>query len=140
MNLYTQAACLTLRDGGDTFTRDGVPVETHTLRGYTVGGIVPTAIIGRAGCLPVEGMAFLASCLAAFVAGHAATFNADPSLFLGTWVSDDNVYIDVVEFIGNEAEALRTARERGELAVWDCKAGCAIPVQEEGVRHDVLRA
>lgn len=38
---------------------------------------------------------------------------------LGSWENDGTVYFDLGDTWDNEADALRVARRRGELAIWD---------------------
>ena len=38
---------------------------------------------------------------------------------LGSWAHDGTVYYDLGDTWDSEADAMRVARERGELAIWD---------------------
>jgi hypothetical protein len=124
---YFSAALVTLKNHGGTFTPAGSVVKTHELYGYLVGGVVPSSIVGRAD----NNHAVLANHLRNFVTQHEGILRADPSLYLGTWCHEGNVYIDVVEFVGNRAAALELARERGEEAVWDCRSGNEVNAEVE---------
>ena len=42
-------------------------------------------------------------------------------LGIGTWIHDDKIYFDLVQRIYNLDVATRVARERGEIAIWDCE-------------------
>lgn len=38
---------------------------------------------------------------------------------LGSWANDGTIYFDLGDTWDDEADAVRVARERGELAIWD---------------------
>ena len=38
---------------------------------------------------------------------------------LGSWANDGTIYYDLGDTWDNEADAMRVARQRGELAIWD---------------------
>ena len=38
---------------------------------------------------------------------------------LGSWANDGTIYYDLGDTWDSEADAMRVARERGELAIWD---------------------
>lgn len=40
--------------------------------------------------------------------------------FVGFWIDDEQVYLDISVNIGDKKEALRTARENKQLAIFDC--------------------
>lgn len=40
--------------------------------------------------------------------------------FVGFWIDDDKVYLDISVNIGDKKEALRIARENKQLAIFDC--------------------
>lgn len=56
---------------------------------------------------------------------------------LGTWVNPDDgmVYVDVVESFTSKAAAMRAARSRAQLAVYDARADVAITVPKPRVRQ-----
>lgn len=45
---------------------------------------------------------------------------------LGSWEHDGTIYYDLGDTWDNEADAMRAARERGELAIWDSWANTEI--------------
>ena len=45
---------------------------------------------------------------------------------LGSWANDGTIYFDLGDTWDNEADAMRVARERGELAIWDSWANCEV--------------
>lgn len=121
--MYENAARLTLRDNGGTFTLDGKAVIHE--RGYLVGGIVPSTVI------PVVGTATLADALAGFVRLHSDKLAYREYCYLGTWIHEGRIHIDVSEWFGDRNHALYLARERGELAIWDCQHGNEISLEVE---------
>ena len=62
----------------------------------------------------------------------AAAFNPNPKA-LGTWVdpSTNNVHVDIVESLVHRGYALRTARERGQLSIFDQWTWKAIDVPSD---------
>jgi hypothetical protein len=123
-NEYEDAARLTLRDGGGTFAVDGKVV--HHTRGYYVGGIVPTSVVPVAG-----GTENLAESLARFANQHRRDIGAVYSTYIGTWVHEGNVYIDASEWTPTREYAQNIGRERGELAIWDCRSGNEVNAEDE---------
>lgn len=99
----------TLANGGGTFP----PVAD----GYMVGGVASGVIAD---------MPKFEMMLGEFVQDNEAVL---VTAHLGTWIHEGKVYIDVSERIGNREDAMRLARERGELAVYDIGTGTTIPVQ-----------
>lgn len=119
MEVYVDTARQALRDNGGTFDLYGYVV--HNERGYMVGGVATAPIV------PVTGVATLAAVLGDFVADFRRT-RADrgqgtEGLYLGTWVHDGKVYVDISEWVGCVRQATALAQERGELAIWDCYHG-----------------
>lgn len=96
----------TMRDGGCT-------VDTKTFQpsskaaGYFVGGTVPETVI--------EVSEHAAKSLK--LAVSAALTNGVE--YLGTWVHENNIYVDGSQWITSLADAIKLGRERGELAIWD---------------------
>lgn len=45
----------------------------------------------------------------------------NPKMYLGTWIENNNVYVDTSENILNKEEAIRKGIERGQLAIYDVK-------------------
>lgn len=45
---------------------------------------------------------------------------------LGSWENDGTIYYDLGDTWDSEADAMRVARERGELAIWDSWAHCEV--------------
>lgn len=123
---YGEAAYRTMRDSGGTFLLNGHPVYLGDRQGYMVGGIVPTRI-EAVGQYPYH--VALGDVLRDFVRDNARETvrrsgeGATNNLYLGTWVHDGKVYIDLSEWVEGKAEAVALAQSRGELAIWDCYAG-----------------
>lgn len=87
----------TLLNGGGTFG-DNIP-ET----GYLVAREEPSLTIP----------------LAEFNHESISGFTVPDGCFLGTWVHDGQVYIDVTEHFVDLEEALCAARLGNQLAIWD---------------------
>lgn len=115
---YENAAGLTLENGGGTFTVAGEVVH-HGL-GYHVGGLVPTSIVPVSG-----GTAFIAESIARFARQHYREIGHHDA-YIGAWVKDGNVYIDASQWVATRDEALALGADRGELAIWDCRAGSEV--------------
>jgi len=100
----------TIRDGGLTVNIDSAviinPAHFIGTDAYVValpgGSVVPTFNVGR--------FVDAVRSQEARNGGHG---------FIGTWVSGPNIYVDTVEFIYDRDEAIRTARERGEQAIYN---------------------
>lgn len=45
---------------------------------------------------------------------------------LGSWAHDGTIYYDFGDTWDSEADAMRAAHERGELAIWDSWANCEV--------------
>lgn len=118
---YLGAARAILRNNGGTFLGDGRAVMHN--RGYYVGGLVPSALVAYR-----PGVAWVATNLGRFAAQHKAVL-ARPDAYLGAWIDGETLYLDVSQHLFSRDNALTLGAARGELAVWDCQAGCAIPVQ-----------
>ena len=43
----------------------------------------------------------------------------DPKMYLGTWIENDEVYIDASENIADKETAIRKGIEQGQLAIYD---------------------
>ena len=43
----------------------------------------------------------------------------DPKMYLGTWIEEDEVYIDTSENIADKETAIRKGIEQGQLAIYD---------------------
>ena len=107
----------TLVEGGGTFHRFGDIVKFDT--GYMVGGIVDTVKVSRD--LPATG---IEDTFCKFQ--HRMPTNVGDTIYFGTWVDGEVIHIDASERVDNLADAISLARERKELAVWDCANGIDI--------------
>lgn len=102
--------------GGVTTDRYG-NVQALT-EGYVVGGVVPTYIVNYYGT-------DIGYALAYFAAKHWEEL-AKPNRYLGAWVEDATLYVDVSEVVPTLRQAIGLALYRKELAIWDNAAGAAI--------------
>jgi hypothetical protein len=119
---YLEAAYRTMRDNGGTFASNGYPVVKDT--GFMVGGLVPTTIVE----LPMRnrnGRGWLADTLDEFVKSHHAHLGRNR--YLGTWVNDGKVYVDVSQWVETLDNAIALGKSRGELAIWDCAKNEEVP-------------
>ena len=112
----------TILDGGYTRLADKT---TNPTEGYIVGGLVePTTMYAE-----VDGSAY------ADVNAHFAGFTKlwhkyemqldempfPSGLGVGTWIHEGQIYFDLVQRIYNLDVATGVAKERGEIAIYDCK-------------------
>lgn len=94
------------RDGGATVSLNGEALPTH---GYFVsdqGGEV----------IPFE--KFTEDTVRGFAHVHAFEL-AHAAVYLGGWVSDGQVYLDITRHYFNRVSALNAAAENQQLAIWD---------------------
>jgi hypothetical protein len=61
---------------------------------------------------------FSAYAVAQFIRQHAEKF-AQPEYFLGSWINDGQIYLDVCFVTDNLYECLETAKVNGQLAIFD---------------------
>ncbi len=104
-----------LLQNGMTLDRAGLPVEFED--GYLVsldkyGTKLPVvALTPELFELLLENYCFIAETL---------WRSEDTPHYVGVWVHDSFVYIDINRWFEDRDEALEFARENGQLAVWDC--------------------
>lgn len=96
------------KDGGFTTS---IPSGAVPEDGFMV------ALPGHEEVFPVE--LFEASALISYVARKFDVLTSSAGVYLGAWVSDGLVYLDVSECVPSRAKALFLAAERNQLAVWD---------------------
>ena len=112
----------TILDGGYTRLADKT---TNPTEGYIVGGLVePTTMHAE-----VDGSAY------ADVNAHFAGFTKlwhkyemqldempfPSGLGVGTWIHEGQIYFDLVQHLYNLDGATDIAKQRGEIAIYDCK-------------------
>lgn len=56
------------------------------------------------------------------------TLQSNDSFYLGSWIHEGKVYLDVSQKISDRAEAMELAVELGELAIWDVRNSQEISV------------
>jgi|TARA_Y100000033_G_scaffold50418_1_gene60893 hypothetical protein len=119
-----QAYINTLLDGGFTRLADKT---TNPTEGYIVGGVVePTTMkldavatsITYRDAMQYEEFKEL---------WHKYEMELDEMPFtsgmgVGTWIHEGQIYFDLVQRIYNLDVATRVAKERGEIAIYDCKS------------------
>lgn len=104
-------------------------VEQAKIDGFTraiPSGEVPTdgfmvALLGHEQTFTTE--EFEVTHLVRYVADKFEVLTGPGEVYLGAWVSDGLVYLDVSECIADRAEALTLAALRTQLAVWDVVKG-----------------
>ncbi len=114
MDKWGNAATLTLRDNGGTFTGQGERVFHG--RGFYVGGrVMPHRT-------PVYNRSIIADMLHQFAWTNAPYLESE-SVYVGTWIVRGTLYVDCVDWVDERSVAEGLCRERGELAYFDCRAG-----------------
>ena len=101
-------------NGGATVAYNaGKPSEVDG-PGFVVGGGLPG--IKLSALAPLDAMIFA-------TARYIQQLPIDRQDYIGGWVDEEILYIDVVDFYQDRHEALKVARKRGELAIYDLGAG-----------------
>lgn len=110
---------ITERNGGLTMELTTGKLDPHAT-GYYVGGLVPSVTIHRNS--NAAGYS-----LTAYGMRNTAPLNIGRA-YLGTWIDTDTdtVYFDLSEHFTDRTEAMRVARIRGEIAIWDIANGAEI--------------
>jgi hypothetical protein len=103
--------------GGATIDVNGTPGPAT---GYQVG--VP----GYGTTLPLS--TFTLDDVAEWVTNTRRHIAAADATYLGAWVDNDTVYLDVSQRFNDKGVALIVASQRDELAIWDNAAGAEIRV------------
>lgn len=94
----------------DGFTR-AIPSGALPTTGYMV------ALDGHEETFPAE--VFCAEMLSGYVARKFDVLTGPGEVYLGAWLADGLVYLDVSENTPSLVEALHLGAERRQLAVWD---------------------
>lgn len=110
----------TLENGGGTFD-----AETGALRVFT-GGYVVGMAHGTAALVAVEPRATLEARLAEAMTHVAGQYSADS---IGTWLQDDVIHVDPVEWSHDWERANYLGHLRGQQAVWGVAEGTELPVR-----------
>ena len=128
-----QAYINTLLDGGFTRLADGT---TNPTEGYIVGGVTEPTTMGY-----ITDVSLFRFSLAEMYdefkelwdkyemqldettsLKFSHTSNLDKSgLGVGTWIHEGQIYFELVQHIYSLDVATRIAKERGEIAIYDCK-------------------
>lgn len=110
---------LTLADGGGTFHNDGTPIDTRERVGYALsineelGRVIPIRDITQTDVS---------------IYFHDM---ARENKYIGTWVFDGNVYLDVVTIVPELELALEIAAAHDQLAIYDLYNGNEIPLEPD---------
>ncbi len=116
----------TLLDGGFTRLADGTINPTE---GYIVGGVVePTtmdlASQGAPANTKYPEFKKLWDKYHMLLDEHQATYHMykyASGIGVGTWIHEGQIYFDLVQHLYNLDVATNMAKERGEIAIYDCK-------------------
>lgn len=125
MSIFTE----TLESGGGTF--DIVTLDAAALpSGYVV------ALEGRGEIIPADLSqpsrdAFYAYFWDAQQQAAAAPSEWD-TRYVGTWVHEGKIYLDIVEHYTDRAYAIGCGQVNNQIAIWDVANGCEIPTGGTG--------
>ena len=119
----------TLLDGGYTHLADKTINPTE---GYIVGGVVePTTMANPITELALtdvnahfEGFMKLWDKYVMLLEKHQAIYHMykyASGIGVGTWIHEGQIYFDLVQHLYNLDVATNMAKERGEIAIYDCK-------------------
>ena len=131
-----QAYINTLLDGGFTRLADKT---TNPTEGYIVGGVTePTTMLFEGFISSAYADVLWRTCVSEHYAKfkqlwdkydmllheHQATYHMykyASGIGVGTWIHEGQIYFDLVQRIYNLDVATGVAKERGEIAIYDCK-------------------
>jgi hypothetical protein len=68
----------------------------------------------------------------AIVSAYVSQAAQSDGVYVGCWYAGHFLYLDLSEWISDKEEALITAREAKQLAIFDCAAGKAIYLDAAG--------
>jgi hypothetical protein len=114
-----RAAATIHAHGGATLRLDGRPAPAH---GYAVAPHKDSETIAN--------IATIRDALAAFIANNRAELS-QPRHYIGAWIQDDDVYLDVSIVTRSQRDAFSIARAADQLAIYDLDRGCTIYVPQE---------
>jgi hypothetical protein len=122
-----QAYINTLLDGGFTRLADGI---TNPIEGYIVGGVTePTTMnlhtdkLKEVSVLTIaefEEFKELWNQYEMLLHEHTSG-KYGGGMGMGTWIHEGKIYFDLVQHMYNLDVATNIAKERGEIAIYDCK-------------------
>lgn len=101
----------------DGFTR-AIPSGEMPTDGYMV------AVSGHEVTIPVA--EFAGAHIVRYVADKWDVLTGKGDVYLGAWLADGLVYLDVSECVSSRARALFLGSERKQLAVWDVANGAEV--------------
>lgn len=122
MSNLKQFVKATIENGGASFNL--VTGELNPTTGYMV------AIQGHEKIVPnVTSEKQLQYIISDFIREHAiilASGISNEGNYIGTWLHEGNLYLDVSCNVSNKADAIKVAKEGSQLAIWDCANNCEI--------------
>lgn len=107
------------RDGGGTYAADTLQ-QIHPQRGYAVGVEHGTAVVLDAGADEFAVIMALESVARGYAHKGARA--------VGAWIDGGRIHIDPVLITTTLHDAMRIAREYGQLAVYDFSTGSTVEV------------
>lgn len=125
MNLVQATAVYldSFKQGGGAYLPNGQ--RRNFQRGYVVGGIVPSRVLAKSVARwPSE----YVDAIQEFCKLHRALL-AQPGHYLGTWVDDGDLHLDVSQIVLNRVDAIGLGLSRQELAIWSVEKNEAISLQ-----------
>lgn len=111
----------TRENGGGTFTRTGYAVAPRNV--WAVGGKEPGRVLSEEQTTVTLYGPALRSTIAPVTEFIQQTPYTDGGTFIGTWVDEGRLYLDVVDLIEDTASAIAIAAERGEKAIYNLGTG-----------------
>lgn len=123
-HVYKRQVRSTIVHGGGTFTVNGY-LEHVPESGYMVGGLIDSLVFSPKGLYESE----IAQIFMQYQARIPQTIS--DSVYFGSWIDTETGlwHLDASEHYDNVDDASITARERGELAIWDIDASDDIRMQ-----------
>ena len=121
----------TFKQGGGSYLPNGKRRDFQ--RGYLVGGVVPSRVLNKSVTRwPSE----YVDAIQEFAREHRALL-AQPGYYLGTWVNNGDLHLDVSQIVLNRVDAIGLGLSRQELAIWDVENGSEVELQR--FREAVVR-
>lgn len=111
---------------------EGFSIDPHTGRSPTTGFMVARSMYGAV--IDTKNEEDTAKALRDYADKHAHLFDEDKSLYLGGWRNSENgkLYLDVVDNVANESDAVALGRNRDQISVFNIETFTEIPTGGTG--------